>query len=136
MATIDVLFVCPHGAAKSVIAAEYCRRMAAERGIQLETAAAGVDPYAEIPENVVAGLASEGIDVSGRTPLRLTDAILASSCRVVAFGCDFESVSETAVTRWDEVPAVSDGFDAAREVIASKVTALVDEIASRSRTSA
>ncbi|HEX6053861.1 MAG TPA: hypothetical protein VFZ21_31540 [Gemmatimonadaceae bacterium] len=130
MPSIDVLFVCPHGAAKSVIAAEYCRRAAAERGVQLEAASAGVDPYDEIPENVVVGLASEGIDVSRHKPVRLRDAILAGSCRIIAIGCDIHAPEGITVTRWDEVPAVSDGFDAAREVIASNVAALVDEIAS------
>jgi hypothetical protein len=39
-----VLFLCPHNAAKSVIAAAYCVRLAAARGVTLRAASAGTDP--------------------------------------------------------------------------------------------
>jgi len=37
--TRTVLFVCLHGSAKSVIATEYFRRLARQRGLDLEVAA-------------------------------------------------------------------------------------------------
>ncbi len=35
--TPTVLFVCLHGSAKSVIAVRYCQRLAAERGVDVDT---------------------------------------------------------------------------------------------------
>jgi arsenate reductase (thioredoxin) len=43
-----VPFVCLHGAAKSVVAAEHLRRLAAARGVRLEVATAGIEPDDEI----------------------------------------------------------------------------------------
>ena len=61
-----VLFVCLHGSAKSLIALEHFRRLAAERGIAVEAAAAGTAPDAEIPPHVVQGPLGDGIDVRAR----------------------------------------------------------------------
>ena len=57
-----VLFVCLHGSAKSLIALEHFRRLAAERGIAVEAAAAGTAPDAEIPPHVVQGGAMVVLD--------------------------------------------------------------------------
>ena len=39
-----VLFMCPHGAAKSVLASAYFRRLAKERGLNVEVDSAGTEP--------------------------------------------------------------------------------------------
>jgi arsenate reductase len=130
---VDVLFVCLHGSAKSVIAAELLRRLAAERGLAVVTASAGVEPDATIPPHVVAGLGAERIDVSTRLPRQVSGDLLASATRIVSFGCDLSAVAPTscAIERWDDVPAVSDGYAAARDTIVSRLHALLDEIGAR-----
>jgi len=61
-----VLFVCLHGSAKSLIALEHFRRLAAERGIAVEAAAAGTAPDAEIPRTSSKGfLAMASMSVHG-----------------------------------------------------------------------
>ena len=39
-----VLFICPHGAAKSVLASAYFQRLAKERGLNVRFDAAGIEP--------------------------------------------------------------------------------------------
>jgi protein-tyrosine-phosphatase len=56
-----VLFLCPHNAAKSVIAAAYCERLPAERGVPLRATSAGTDPG--VSPGVAGALLAEGIDV-------------------------------------------------------------------------
>lgn len=126
---IDVLFVCHHGAAKSVIAAAHCQRLAAERGLELITTSAGLDPDETIPAHVRDGLADDGLHPNFSTPVRVSDAMASRACRVVLLGVsDAEAgLDGVDVVQWD-VPAVSDGYDAARKAIVAKVTALVDEI--------
>jgi protein-tyrosine-phosphatase len=63
-----VAFVCLHGSAKSLIAAEYFNRIATERNLPLRATTAGPEPDGEVPQNVVAGLRSRGIDVSQYRP--------------------------------------------------------------------
>ena len=125
-----VLFVCLHGSAKSVIASQYFRRLASERGVAAETASAGTEPDAEIPPGVIGGLRGDGINVGGLRPRPVTQADLARASRVVAFGCDLEPVAPPglAIERWDDVPAVSEDYGRARDVIIARVRALLDHI--------
>jgi protein-tyrosine-phosphatase len=127
-----VLFVCQHGAAKSVIAAEYLRRVAAERGIAVQAASAGLEPDEAIPLPVVAGLAAEGFDVKERRPRALTEGLVADANLIVTFGCDVtlpaDGGRERELVRWEGVPAVSDGYDVAREEIVRRVRALMEHL--------
>jgi arsenate reductase (thioredoxin) len=125
-----VLFVCLHGAAKSVIAAEYLRLLAARRGIRIETSAAGVEPDVEIPPTVVSSLLAEGVDVRGRQPIAVQREMLERADRVVSFGCDLSDVAPggAVVTEWMDVPAVSDGYITARDEIVRRVTLLLDDL--------
>jgi hypothetical protein len=49
----------------------------------------------------------------------------------VSFGCDVTPAAGQRVDRWDDVPAVSDGYEAARSRIAMSVERLVTEMAGR-----
>ncbi len=124
-----VVFVCLHGAAKSVIASSYLNQLAAERGLNICATAAGVDPEPEIPAPVREGLLQEGLDVMRDRPRQVTPEELAAAWRIVSFGCNLSWVAPPGVTveRWDEVPAVSDGFPAARDVIVAQVRRLLDD---------
>ena len=63
-----VLFVCLHGAAKSVLAAADFQRMAAERGLDIPAVSAGTEPDAAIAPGVLRILLAEGVDLRGRVP--------------------------------------------------------------------
>src|SRR5215470_9595342 len=131
MATPTVLFVCLHGSAKSVIAAEHFRRLAAARGVMVDAASSGTEPDSEIPPKVVQGLLASGIDVNGLRPHRVTRADLQNASRVITFGCELGELTPTglAVERWDDVPAVSEDFNRARDVIVARVSRVLDECA-------
>jgi len=126
-----VLFVCLHGAAKSVLAAADFQRLAAQRGLHIPAASAGTEPDAAIAPGVLRTLLAEGVDLRGQAPRRLTRADVAAAARIVAFGCDLgETVpAGTTVEQWADVPAVSDDLPAARAVIRRHLERLVDECA-------
>ncbi len=126
--THRIAFVCLHGSAKSLIAAEHCRRLAARRGLVVEATSSGPEPDREIPPEVAAGLLAEGIDVSGRRPARVTSQRLAQATRIVSFGCALDGLAPpgVAIERWDDCPAVSDDYGTARDFIVARVRALVD----------
>jgi protein-tyrosine-phosphatase len=60
-----ILYLCPHNAAKSVLAAADFDRLARERDLPYRAASAGTDPDAAPSPAVVALLQEEGIDVAG-----------------------------------------------------------------------
>jgi protein-tyrosine-phosphatase len=123
-----VLFVCLHGAAKSVIGAAHFRRLAAARGLAMGAVAAGTEPDAELTPGAVKGLAGDGLRVTLNRPRPVTLYDLASASRIVSFGCDILPAKGQLVDQWD-VPAVSDGYAAARDRIVAHVERLVTEFA-------
>lgn len=125
-----VVFVCLHGSAKSVIAAEYFARLVAERGLDVRATSAGTEPDLDIPPHVTEGLLRDGIDVRGRRPRLVTREELANASHVVSFGCDLSRVAPPglAIERWDDVPAVSADFQTAREKIVARLHRLLAEV--------
>ena len=123
-----VLFVCLHGAAKSVLAAADFERMAKERGLYIAAEAAGTEPDPEIAPKVLATLKAEGVNMAGQKPRLVTREMAAGATRVVAFGCDLGAAASNADTieQWKDVPNVSDGLPAARAVIREHITRMLD----------
>jgi protein-tyrosine-phosphatase len=122
-----VVFVCLHGAAKSVVAAAHFRRLAGQRGLDVDAVAAGTEPDATLAPGAVKGLAAEGLTPRPARPRPVTLHDLNAATRVVAFGCDVGATGTRPVEQW-EVPAVSDGYQAARDGIVGRVERLVAEL--------
>ena len=124
-----VLFVCLHGSAKSLIAAEYFNRLAAARGLAARATSVGTEPDDAIPPRVTQGLQDDGIDVAGRRPRRPAPADVEGAAVVVTFGCDLGELAARAprVERWDDVPLVSEDFRRARDAIVARVTRLLTD---------
>ena len=132
--TVDVLFVCQHGAAKSVIAARHLEELAHARGLTLKASAAGVEPDEAIPAHVIDGLRGDGVDEQETPPRAVTRELLENAQIVVSFGCDLTAIAGDSgrIVQWNGVPAVSDGYDAARTEIVSRLHAILDEAQQRS----
>jgi protein-tyrosine-phosphatase len=125
-----VAFVCLHGSAKSLIAAEYFNRTATERNLPLRAITSGPEPDSEVPQNVVAGLKSRGIDVSQYRPTLIAAEQLADADLIVSFACDAgrRLASSKPEERWDECPAVAADFDIAWTFITGRVEKLISRL--------
>lgn len=123
-----VLFVCLHGAAKSVIGAAHFRRLAQARGLSIDAVAAGTEPDPQLAPGAVKGLSGDGLQPIPALPRPVTLYDLDSATRVVSFGCDVAPRRGQPIDQWD-VPAVSDGYEAARDRIVANVERLVAELA-------
>ena len=128
--TRTILFLCPHNAAKSVLAAAYFDAMALERGLPFRADSAGTEPDEQPSPAVVAALQADGIDVAGHQPRRVTAEDLASAYRVISLGCDVDSFvsSRVRVDRWDDVPPASRDLAASRDAIRRHLDALFDQL--------
>lgn len=125
-----IVFVCEHGAAKSVIAAAYFNQLARERHLGFRAISRGTDPSPEIALNVVDGLLADGLTLDGPTPKRLTATDLTNASRVISF-CDLpaEYGDQGSVERWNDVPPVSEDYARARDAIVERVARLLDDLA-------
>ena len=121
-----ILFVCLHGAAKSLIAARHLDRLAKQRGMSVRATFAGTEPDPELTPAAVAGLEAEGIDVRGQRPRRVTGDDIRNASRVVSFGCELGTLAPgVPIERWDDVPTVSENYRAARDAIVARLPALL-----------
>jgi protein-tyrosine-phosphatase len=126
-----VVFVCEHGAAKSVLAATYFNQLAARSGLSLRALARGVSPDSEIPPGVAHGLAREGLAPCVAAPIALAAQDLADARQVITFDQPQLAAlapKQVTVTAWNDLPPVSTNFDLARDAILSRVQALVTEL--------
>ena len=125
-----VLFMCPHGAAKSVLASAYFQRLAKERGLNVRVESAGTQPDAEVAPAVASHLTKGGYAVPIARPRRVTSEDLAVVDVVVSIGCDLKGLSVVPgkLRKWDDVPSPSEDFAGADEAIRQRVVALVEEL--------
>lgn len=123
-----VLFVCRHGAAKSVLAAADLQSLAAERGLRIVGEAAGVEPSVEVSPAVAQALAEHGVDAARSKPRRVTESALVSAWRVITFNLDPTDLPAVVpdTERWDDVPAVSEDLLGARSAIGRHLERLVE----------
>jgi len=125
-----ILFMCPHGAAKSVLASAYFQRLAKERGLNVHVESAGTEPDAMVAPAVAAHLTGQGYPVPIAKPRHVSPEEFASADVVISIGCDLSALPKARgrLVRWDEVPAPSQDFTAADEAIRKRVNELVEEL--------
>jgi arsenate reductase (thioredoxin) len=125
-----VLFMCPHGAAKSVLASAYFERLAKERGLNVRVESGGTEPDPTVSTAVAAHLKRQGYPVRAGVPRKVTPTEFESADIVISIGCDLSGLPERRgrLMRWDEVPAPSEDFARADEAIRKRVTELIEEL--------
>jgi arsenate reductase len=134
--TYNVAFVCLHGSAKSLIAAEYFNRLARNSGSAHAATTSGPEPDPEVPPNVIVGLRAHDIDLRGYTPTLISAGGLADADLIVSFACEAGArlAPGKPVERWDDCPAVSEDFETAWRFITGRVEQLLSRLESSPQT--
>ena len=124
-----IVFVCEHGAAKSVIAAAYFNKLAAQAGLGSRAAARGTDPDDELSPKAIQGLREDGLAPTESVPQKLSRADLESAQRIITF-CELpkEYEPKAIVEHWDHVPPVSEGYENARAAIVEQIESLIHRL--------
>jgi protein-tyrosine-phosphatase len=125
-----VLFMCPHGAAKSVLASAYFKQLAKERGLNVRVETAGTEPDPDISKTVAEHLTKGGYEVPTSKPRRATAADMETADVVISIGCDLKGLPPPKGTlrQWDDVPPPSEDFARADKMIRERVVALIEEL--------
>jgi protein-tyrosine-phosphatase len=135
-----VLFVCQHGNVKSLMAASYFNRLAAERGLPYRASARGSAVEApEVPTGIAAKLKAEGFDVSTFRAEPVSRADVTHAERVVLIETSLPDVAAAAsskVERWDDVPAASVDYPAASQALQARIERLLDQLPKQHSTGA
>lgn len=126
--TRPVVFVCEHGAARSVIAAAWFNKLAAERRLAIRAVARGVTPQDDLSASTVAGLRRDGVEFPSEKPRGLTKAEADDAAAVMTFYPLPPAMKPQRPESAYEVPAPGDGYDQSRDAILVHVKSLLDEL--------
>lgn len=136
MATPTVLFLCPHNALRSVIAAALLNRLADGRA---HAQSAGTEPDDRVNDRTVAVLREIGIDVADEKPGRVTAEQVEHADRVVSLDCplppELEALARARIESWPMPDTTGKPLEAVREVrdlIQARVERLLAELATTS----
>ena len=123
-----IVFVCEHGAAKSVIAAAYFNKLAQEKNLNAHAIARGTHPDLEVSPKAITGLKEDGLGPTERVPQQLSRADVQSAQRIISF-CELpaEYQAKVSIERWDGVPPVSEGYQKARDSILEHINQLLKQ---------
>ena len=134
---IRLAFVCVQNAGRSQMSAAFAERERDRRGLEdrVEILTGGTRPAETVHDEVIEVMNEVGIDLSGRTPRRISVEELRSCGYVATMGCstlDVGEVGETTDVR-DWALADPDGQEmdqvrAIRDEIEEKIVSLFDEL--------
>lgn len=127
----SVLFLCPHAAAKSVMAAGLLAGEAQRLGLDLRIDNAGVEPDPHVKQLVRERLNALSLPVAG-TPRHVVAADVEAADIIVNIGCPIDQVppSSAEVREW-QIPDFSDDADIAAAALREHVLELSAELTTR-----
>lgn len=126
-----VLFLCPYGGAKSVIAASYFNRLISETSLPFVAVAASAEtPYDSVPGPVADLLEQAGFAVRDFKPRRVDSGDIRGAQKIVSIDCDLGAVdlAGAEVERWDDVPKVSEDLAGSAAAIRKNVETLASAL--------
>lgn len=124
-----ILFMCPHGAAKSVMARTYFQKLADQKGLNFFSSAAGPFPDDVTNPVIVKLLQNEGYDISDHKPRKVTADDINQALTVISIGCKIVDLPQTnkGIENWN-VPMVSEDPEGSWQQIKQRVERLVSEL--------
>lgn len=131
--TPTIMFVCEHGAAKSLIATVYFNKLASEAGLPDRAMFRGTNPQAELSQTTVAGLKADGLEVPSMKPTAIAQQDVDRATYIFAIGCPLpaNAASSGKAADWSDVPE-GQGYAAARDAIRKHVEQLIADLVKRS----
>jgi arsenate reductase len=124
-----IVFVCEHGAAKSLIATAYFNKLASERGMEVRATFRGVSPQEALSVRAVEGLRADGVPIPEGKPTAIGDTDVAGATYIFAIGCVLpgKAAGSGKAVDWADVPD-DQGYGPMRDAIVAHVRALLDDV--------
>jgi arsenate reductase len=125
----SIVFVCEHGAAKSVVATAYFNKLAAERGLPYRATFRGTTPQDNLSVRAVEGLKADGVAIPNGKPAAIGDQDIADATHIFAIGCTLPEAAQRSgkTADWSDVPD-DQGYAPMRDAIVRHVKQLLDEL--------
>jgi arsenate reductase len=124
-----VVFVCEHGAAKSVIAAAYFNKLAKERNLNYEAICRGNSPDSTVSPSAKDGLTDDKLFDVNVTPTKLTMSDTSDTERIVLFTklpADFKT--SIKIEDWSNLKNLDGDYQHRRDAILKNINSLLDTL--------
>ena len=125
----EILFVCAHGNAKSLIASRWFNRLAGERGIQARAGCRALTPENPVPAPIADRLRRDGMEIAGFEARGLTHEDLAGLSRLILIGVEppaWVPRDGLEVEKWDGIPPASEDYEASRDAMRIRIERLLE----------
>jgi len=125
----EVVFVCEHGAALSVISAVYFNKLAKEDHLYYHAIARGVTPQANVSAQATMGLKQDGLTAEIERPLALSQHDLNEAARIVTFFPIPDRYSaKVLVEQWSDVTWAPGSYQKSRDGILKHMKDLLQKL--------
>jgi protein-tyrosine-phosphatase len=118
---LSVVFVCEHGAARSVIAAKYFEQISKQNGLNVKITFRGITPDPTLHEGSRAGLLQDGLHVSqDEKPQALVEEDLKQANLIVTIDCELPAMFDSYIDKlvsYEGVPSIDKDYGTARDTI-------------------
>jgi protein-tyrosine-phosphatase len=126
-----IVFVCEHGAAKSVIAANFFNKLAVERGLNYEAICRATAPDSTLAPATRAGLQSDHIPKNAN-PVKLTLEDTTNVERIILFTplpANFNT--NVPIEDWSDAQNIDGSYLQRKDAILEKLNVLLDSLENR-----
>jgi arsenate reductase len=124
-----IIFVCQHGAAKSVIAASYFNKIASERNLAYTAECRGIEPDSAVSPGAREGLTKDDLFNPDIKPQKLLPRDAANVERIILFAplpADLRSSVKTE--DWSKIENIDADYSKRRDAIVKKINELLDNL--------
>jgi arsenate reductase (thioredoxin) len=124
-----IIFVCEHGAAKSILAATYFNQFAHEGNLRFHAIARGTHPDSVLSAQTVAGLHEDGLTPTESVPQKLSLEDIEAAQQIISF-CELpiEFQQKAKIEQWNDIPDVSENYEKARDTIVAHLRRLINNL--------
>jgi arsenate reductase len=127
--TRKVIFVCEHGAAKSVIAASYFNKLAKERNLDYIAECRGTSPDSVVSLKTQEGLTKDNVYDTTTRPTKLQISDTTNAERIILFTPLPPYLNTNIKTEnWSDIENVDAAYAKRRDAILKKINILLDSL--------
>jgi arsenate reductase (thioredoxin) len=127
--TRKIIFVCEHGAAKSVIAASYFNKLAKERNLDYVAECRGTSPDSVVSLKTQEGLTKDNVYDTNTRPTKLQISDTTNVERIILFTPPPPYLNTNIKTEnWSDIENVDAEYSKRRDAILKKINILLDSL--------
>jgi arsenate reductase (thioredoxin) len=127
--TKKIIFVCEHGAGKSVVAASYFNKLAKERNLDYVAECRGTNPDSIVSLKTQEGLTKDNVYDANTKPKKLQLSDTTNAERIILFTTSPPGLNTNVkIENWSDTENVDAEYQKRRDAIVQKINNLLDTL--------